>query len=72
MSGECEGEEGANVGEEELLRGGNIVGSKSRSGIGGETNGRLVIFKRKRRKEALQGDGGCRRRRKTLWLWRHT
>jgi hypothetical protein len=54
MGGECEGDEGARVGDVVLLWGGRVVGSKSRSGRGGETRGRLVSFRSNRRSEALQ------------------
>jgi len=51
--GEDCGEDGAKVGEDVVLEGGSTAGSKSRSGIGGETNGCCVIFKSKRRRENL-------------------
>ena len=48
-------EVGASVGEELVLEGGgNVVGSKSRSGMVGVTSGRLVILSSKIRRDALQ------------------
>ena len=47
------GDDGAKVGDDVVLEGGSTAGSKSRSGIGGETNGCCVIFKRNRRRETL-------------------
>lgn len=51
--GEGCGEDGTKVGDDVVLEGGRTAGSKSRSGIGGETNGCCVIFKSNRRREAL-------------------
>lgn len=48
------GEDGAKVGEDSTLEGGSMVGSKSRSGSGGESRGRHVTFKSKRRSTALE------------------
>lgn len=50
------GVEGASVGEDALLVDASIVGSNSRSGIGEETKGRRVTFKRSNRREALTMD----------------
>ena len=49
------GDEGAKVGEDvsDCDDGGNIDGSKSRSGIGGDRSGRLVILTIRRRNIAL-------------------
>jgi len=52
--GEGCGEDGARVGDDVVLDGGSTAGSKSRSGIGGETNGCCVIFNSKRRRETLE------------------
>ena len=52
--GEGCGEDGAKVGDDDVLDGGSTAGSKSRSGIGGETNGCCVIFKSNRRRETLK------------------
>lgn len=51
--GDCDGEEGARVGEDELEDGGSVAGSNSRSGIGGWMSGRRVILRRMKRKIAL-------------------
>lgn len=51
--GDEEGEEGARVGVEELEGGGRDPISKSLSGTGGSTKGRLVIRSRAKRKIAL-------------------
>lgn len=51
--GDKEGEEGARVGDEELEGGGRDAISKSLSGTGGPTKGRLVIRRRAKRKIAL-------------------
>lgn len=50
---ETEGDDGAKVGELSMLEDGSIVGSKSRSGRGGERSGRRVILRSRRRKAAL-------------------
>ena len=55
--GDEEGEEGARVGDEELEEGGRDAISKSLSGTGGPTKGRLVIRKRAKRKIALADRG---------------
>ena len=51
--GDMGGEEGARVGDEEFEGGGREAMSKSLSGTGGPTNGRLVIRRRAKRKIAL-------------------
>ena len=53
LGGEFEADEGASVGEEVTEEGGRAVGSISRSGIGGETNGLRVIRKSVKRRIAL-------------------
>lgn len=53
MGRETEGDDGAKVGELSMLEDGSIVGSKSRSGRGGERSGRRVILRSRRRKAAL-------------------
>lgn len=52
--GEEEGEDGARVGDEVLEGGGNVTGSKSRSGIGGARRGLRVIRSRVKRRKALR------------------
>lgn len=52
--GESVGDEGASVGEELVEGGGIMVGSRSRSGIGGVSNGRRVSLIRTNRSIALQ------------------
>ena len=47
------GDEGAKVGEEVSEPAGRFSGSNSRSGIGGDTNGRRVIRSRTIRRSAL-------------------
>jgi hypothetical protein len=51
--GDEEGEEGVRVGVDALDGSGSEAGSKSRSGIGGESKGRLVIRNKRRRRIAL-------------------
>lgn len=51
--GDGDGEEGANVGDEELEGGERDAISKSLSGTDGPTNGRLVVRRRANRKIAL-------------------
>jgi hypothetical protein len=51
--GEDEGEDGAKVGVDALDSGGIDPGSKSRSGIGGESKGRIVARNRVIRSKAL-------------------
>lgn len=55
------GEDGAKVGEEVSDAGGRSDGSKSRSGIGGESNGRRVIRNRSIRSSALKTEYQLRR-----------
>lgn len=54
--GEDGGEEGARVGDdvEEADDGGRELGSNSRSAMGGDSSGRRVIFKMRRRRIALK------------------
>jgi hypothetical protein len=52
--GELGGEDGASVGEELFEGRGNAPGSKSLSGIGGESNGLRVVRTRKSRRIALK------------------
>ena len=54
IGGEAGAEEGAKVGEVELLDGGRVVGSNSLSGIGGERSGLRVIFSNNKRRDALE------------------
>ena len=56
LGGEFEADEGARVGEEVTDEGGRAVGSISRSGMGGETNGLRVMRRSTNRKIAL-GEG---------------
>lgn len=51
--GEEDGDDGASVGDDAFDEGGNEVGSKSRSGIGGDSKGLRVIWSRRRRRIAL-------------------
>ena len=53
--GEEVGEDGASVGDDVLDCGGNGIGSKSRSGMGGESKGRLVTLSKTVRRSTLNG-----------------
>ena len=61
-----EGDEGARVGDEVVDEGGRAVGSISRSGMGGETNGLRVIRRSTNRNIALQDIGTM-----IIMIWIH-
>lgn len=57
VGGDDANEDGAKVGEDSALGGGRTVGSKSRSGRGGERRGLCVTFKSRRRSITLGQNG---------------